>query len=308
MAYALTSANDHCARDPKDWVLQGSVDGDTWVTLDQRAGETFSERFLVREFTVANATAYSRYRLYVTGNDGAVGEVQLNRVQLLVKNDDRFSALGEFFGVLRSDGPAVGYRGKGVVDHELDFRTSGVVPGAAQLGGSLPGGVQAPARSPSATPAARPEEPPLVVEGYDGMNPLVVRTDFTDEDAWGRVVRELRVPVYDNPVEPCLISDPRYAGAPTGRVLQDVRTALPEPDLPEAVFIADSTTMHGTGHPLLAVSTEWDGEPCEEDEEDFVMQFRLLPNAAVVISINLGLGNMDFEDFAGDGRLYERMV
>jgi hypothetical protein len=66
--------------------------------------------------------------------------------------------------------------------------------------------------------------------------------------------------------------------------------------------------MHGTGHPLLAVSTEWDGEPFKEDEEDFVTQFRLLlPNAAVEISTNLGLGNMDFEDFAGDG-LYERMV
>lgn len=31
------------------------------------------------------------------------------------------------------------------------------------------------------------------------------------------------------------------------------------------------------------------------------------PDAAVEISTNLGLGNMDFEDFAGDG-LYERMV
>jgi hypothetical protein len=116
-AYALTSANDHCARDPKDWLLQGSFDGDTWVTLDRRAGETFSERLLVREFTVANATQYPRYRLYVTDNEGDVREVQLNRVQLLVKNDDRFPALGEFFGVLRrADGPAVGYRGKGVVE------------------------------------------------------------------------------------------------------------------------------------------------------------------------------------------------
>lgn len=189
--------------------------------------------------------------------------------------------------------------------HELVFRTSGVVPSAAGLGGALLGGVLASVRSPSATP---PTESPLVAEGFEGMDPLVVRTDFTDEDAWDRVAEELRTPwVDDTPVEPFLISDPRYADAPAERVLQDVRAALSGPSLPGAVFIADSTTMHGTGHPLLAVSTEWDGEPFEEDEEEFVTQFRLLPEAAVEISTNLDLGNMDFEDFAGDG-VYERMV
>ena len=146
-AYALTSANDHCARDPKDWLLQGSPDGKTWVTLDQRAGETFSERFLVREFTIANATPYPRYRLYVTDNEGDVREVQLNRVQLLVKNDDRFPALGEFFGVLRrSDGPAVDYRGKGVAmmteprePVRAGTQAAATGPSVASPGGSLPG-------------------------------------------------------------------------------------------------------------------------------------------------------------------------
>ncbi len=76
---------------------------------------------------------------------------------------------------------------------------------------------------------------------------------------------------------------------------------------PGAVFIADSTTMHETGHPLLAVTTEWDGEPFAEDEEDFVTQFRLMPDSAAEISTNLDLGNMDFEDFAGDG-VHERWL
>ncbi|WP_280887929.1 DUF6461 domain-containing protein [Streptomyces sp. LBL] len=190
--------------------------------------------------------------------------------------------------------------------HELVFRTAGVVPSAAQLGGPLLGGVLAPLRSPSAAPTAGSAEPLLAVEGYEDLNPLVIRTDFTDEDAWGRVVEELRVPwVDDDPVEPHLICDPRYADAPTELVLQAVRAALPGPSLPGAVFIADDTTMRGTGHPLLAVSTEWDGEPFEEDEEEFVTQFRLLPDTAVEISTNLDLGNMDFEDFV-DGGLYER--
>ena len=43
--YALTSANDHDERDPKDWTLKGSADGKEWKTLDTRSGESFSERF-----------------------------------------------------------------------------------------------------------------------------------------------------------------------------------------------------------------------------------------------------------------------
>jgi hypothetical protein len=197
--------------------------------------------------------------------------------------------------------------------HELVFRASGVVPSAVELGGALYGGILVPEQSavpasPAAESAESAESPLLAAQGHYGMSALVVRTDFTDEDAWDQVVRELRLPwVDDAPAEPCLISDPRYAGAPAERVLQDVQTALSDPDLPGAVFIADSTTMRETEHPLLAVSTEWNGEPFAEDEEEFSTQFRLLPNAAVEISSNLGLGNMDFDDFAGDG-VYERMT
>ncbi|WP_017570826.1 hypothetical protein [Nocardiopsis halotolerans] len=114
-AYALTSANDHCSRDPKDWVLEGSRDGNTWVALDRRAEEGFSERFLVREFTTGNTTPYSRYRLRITANAEGVGEVQLHRVQLLAKEDDGSFARREFSGIVRTGhGPTVGYRGRAV--------------------------------------------------------------------------------------------------------------------------------------------------------------------------------------------------
>jgi hypothetical protein len=189
--------------------------------------------------------------------------------------------------------------------YALLFRTAGVVPSAAGLGGELLGGVLA--HEPEPEPAA-PAGPLLVVEGWESMTPLVVRTDFTDEDAWDRVIQEMRSPwVDDDPVYPYLISDPRLAGAPAEQVLREVCVALPQPGTPGAVFIADGITMREPGHPLLAVTTEWDGQPFEDDEEEFVTQFRLLPDAAVEISTNLDLGNMDFDDFAGDG-VYERMV
>ncbi|MEV0383196.1 GH92 family glycosyl hydrolase [Nonomuraea sp. NPDC050643] len=64
--YALTSANDSPERDPRDWQLQGSQDGQTWTTLDTRTGETFPARLQRREYRFANTTAYAHYRLNIT--------------------------------------------------------------------------------------------------------------------------------------------------------------------------------------------------------------------------------------------------
>jgi predicted alpha-1,2-mannosidase len=82
VSYALTSANDAEGRDPQDWNLQGSNDGQSWTTLDTRTGEDFPERFQTRQFDIANDTAYTYYRLNVTKNSGEdivqLGELQLS--------------------------------------------------------------------------------------------------------------------------------------------------------------------------------------------------------------------------------------
>ncbi len=82
VTYALTSANDSEGRDPQDWNLQGSNDGQSWTTLDTRSGEDFPERFQTRQFDIANDTAYTYYRLNVTKNSGddivQLGELQLS--------------------------------------------------------------------------------------------------------------------------------------------------------------------------------------------------------------------------------------
>ncbi|WP_236048644.1 ThuA domain-containing protein [Paractinoplanes ovalisporus] len=69
-AYALTSANDSSGRDPKDWKLQGSSDGQTWTDVDGRAGQTFPDRFQIRRFEVATPGDYKFYRLNITANSG----------------------------------------------------------------------------------------------------------------------------------------------------------------------------------------------------------------------------------------------
>lgn len=75
--YDITSANDVPGRDPKDWQFQGSQDGIIWTTLDARTGETFPSRFLTRQYTIANLTAYTHYRLNITANNGDSSGLQL---------------------------------------------------------------------------------------------------------------------------------------------------------------------------------------------------------------------------------------
>jgi type 1 glutamine amidotransferase len=69
--YALTSANDFIGRNPKDWTLQGSDDGQAWTDLDRRTGQAFPDHpFQTRRFDVANTHAYAHYRLDITANGG----------------------------------------------------------------------------------------------------------------------------------------------------------------------------------------------------------------------------------------------
>lgn len=82
VTYALTSANDHAERDPKDWVLQGSTDGEDWKTLDSRSGESFSEPFQTKTYDIDGTPAeYRHFRLEITRNNGASDATQLADVQ-----------------------------------------------------------------------------------------------------------------------------------------------------------------------------------------------------------------------------------
>lgn len=69
-AYTLTSANDLPHRDPTDWMLQGSQDGESWITLDSRVSEIFDNRFDLRVFRIKNTTAYKFYRLTILRTQG----------------------------------------------------------------------------------------------------------------------------------------------------------------------------------------------------------------------------------------------
>lgn len=61
--YALTSAGDVPARDPRTWRFEASADGASWTTLDRHDDEPpFPERFQTRRFHAPNDRAFSHYR------------------------------------------------------------------------------------------------------------------------------------------------------------------------------------------------------------------------------------------------------
>lgn len=67
--YTLTSGNDAAERDPRDFRVQGSDDGKTWVTIDERSGESFEGRGQTRVFDLDEPSApYLHYRLEVIAN------------------------------------------------------------------------------------------------------------------------------------------------------------------------------------------------------------------------------------------------
>ncbi|SJM52652.1 GH92 family glycosyl hydrolase [Microbacterium sp. JB110] len=67
-AYTLTSGNDAPDRDPRDFRVLGSNDGENWTQIDSRAGEeAFSERGETRTYTpTAPSDSYTFYRLDVS--------------------------------------------------------------------------------------------------------------------------------------------------------------------------------------------------------------------------------------------------
>ena len=87
--YKIASANDHDPRDPKDWTLYGSNDGEKWVALDKRSNEVMPDRNTYYTYQFNNKTAYSYYKLDITSNKGedAVGlqVVQFSEWQLFVE-------------------------------------------------------------------------------------------------------------------------------------------------------------------------------------------------------------------------------
>ncbi|QOH62384.1 hypothetical protein [Paenibacillus polymyxa] len=67
---------------PKAWTFQG-WDGTQWIDLDKQQDQINWKRGEIREFAIINSKSYSKYRLYITADNGrtggytCIGELQL---------------------------------------------------------------------------------------------------------------------------------------------------------------------------------------------------------------------------------------
>lgn len=81
-SYAFTSAEDVPARDPRIWILEGSVDGRTWQVLDQQRDQpVFASRNEERSFTLQNPSLHRYFRFTFQPNP-EVEHFQLSEIAL----------------------------------------------------------------------------------------------------------------------------------------------------------------------------------------------------------------------------------
>ncbi|WDZ93373.1 hypothetical protein [Nocardiopsis sp. HUAS JQ3] len=140
-------------------------------------------------------------------------------------------------------------------------------------------------------PPARPL-PPLT-HANDG---LLVRTDFTDEAAWTALLDTVYRPGpgYGNPIDDFgdhigVVDDPVFEGATPEQLMSLVRADPEDPDegAADALLVADRTAMSDPEHRLLVVPLEAHAG----------RTFRLVPEKAGLMLVNLAIANQDVEDY-----------
>ncbi|MGW8484775.1 DUF6924 domain-containing protein [Streptomyces sp. NPDC055886] len=149
------------------------------------------------------------------------------------------------------------------------------------------------------------KELPEIVRA-DEWAPLVIRTDYTDDAAWGEIVAALARAVegereWEAAVH--LVEDRRWEGVTGDEALA---AAARDGEL-SVVFLADEVTMRSPLRPLLALDL---GADDDKDLDPVYYQeligspppreVRVVPEAVHMIHGNLQLANVDFAEFVED--------
>jgi hypothetical protein len=115
-------------------------------------------------------------------------------------------------------------------------------------------------------------------------NPLVLRTDFSDQPAWESICATIQAGVdgYHAYVE--FVDDVQYKDIPKDQLL-----GLLPADYPHTfLMIVDQKAISLPDHPLLIVDL------CDDPGREF----RAVPSQIQSIENNLSIANMDFAEFA----------
>ena len=113
---------------------------------------------------------------------------------------------------------------------------------------------------------------------------LIIRTAFSDQPAWDRMIAAARKP--DDPFifNMEVIENREYEGATVGQLIG----ALPDEYPHSFMVVVDQVAISQPGHPMLIVDLL----------EGKAREFRSLPSQVASIDNNLSIANMSFEEFA----------
>ncbi|GID32192.1 DUF6924 domain-containing protein [Paractinoplanes brasiliensis] len=144
--------------------------------------------------------------------------------------------------------------------------------------------------------------PEGIEEAVEKFANVVVRTDFSDEAGWQATVEDLEERPEDADddftIINVLVDDPAWAGASPDEVLAVVNEHSYLAEYLDVVMMADERTMSDKEHPVLIVSAMSPDDEMFDETTEFGREFRCLPRETHEISVNLGTGNMGFEEFA----------
>jgi hypothetical protein len=120
-------------------------------------------------------------------------------------------------------------------------------------------------------------------------NPVVMRTDFENQQAWKTICKLISAPVPSSASEPFyayvqFLDDKDFRGLST----EDILTRVPTGYKHSFLFVVDHATFAHPEFPILVV----------ELRRDRGRQFRAIPTAIQSIQNNLSIANMDFFEFA----------
>ncbi len=122
---------------------------------------------------------------------------------------------------------------------------------------------------------------------------IVLRTDFSDDDAWETLKKAFLVSdEFDNVFDVDFIDDVEYDGVTIDDILETEK--VPDIDFEDTdddyftyIFIVDKLTIEHPEHPII----------CLDLFEEPYQRFRFIPSQFAGIEGNLSIANMDFEDF-----------
>lgn len=144
------------------------------------------------------------------------------------------------------------------------------------------------------------------MQNQNNIDPWVVRTDFSSDETWLLVRRQVTAPQKD-PITGMeftanvkCITDSANADVN----FNDLVRTLPADYSGFLVFVVDQTTIKQKEHPVLVVGfspesadpKEYERKPNQTPTKQF-KSFRALPSMIQCIENNLSIANMDFDDF-----------